>query len=104
MPRMVISSDFATFHVHDLDTGTVADFPLSELPMRVETFAWIAGHERRTFEHEDQVNIKAAELMGRLYDLLDESGYGGHALRVLLVRLLFILFARTCLLYTSPSP
>jgi hypothetical protein len=39
------------------------------------------------------VNIKAAERMGALHDLLKASGYAGHALEVLLVRLLFCLFA-----------
>jgi hypothetical protein len=42
---------------------------------------------------EDPVNIKAAERMGRLHDALKASGYTGHALEVLLVRLLFCLFA-----------
>jgi hypothetical protein len=42
---------------------------------------------------EDPVNIKAAERMGRLHDALKASGYEGHALEVLLVRLLFCLFA-----------
>lgn len=93
MPRIVISSDFERFIVRDLESGATYAFALEEFPERVEMFAWIAGHERRCFEHEDEVNVKAAELMGRLYDLLDDSGYGGHELRTLLVRLLFILFA-----------
>ncbi len=49
---------------------------------------------------EDPVNIRAAELMGRLHDELKASGYDGepgsperHALELYLVRLLFILFA-----------
>ncbi len=51
---------------------------------------------------QDPVNIRAAERMGRLHDALKASGYGqdegpnggpGHPLEVLLVRLLFCLFA-----------
>ena len=56
-------------------------------------FGWIAGYQRRGFAEEDEVSVHAAELMGRLYDLLDASGYGGHGLGVLLVRLVFIMFA-----------
>ncbi len=41
----------------------------------------------------DFQHVRAAELMGRLYDLLDASGYGGHDLDLLLVRLVFIMFA-----------
>ena len=39
------------------------------------------------------MNIKAAQRMGRLHDALKASGYSGHPLEVLLVRLLFCLFA-----------
>jgi hypothetical protein len=39
------------------------------------------------------VNIKAAERMGRLHDALKASGYSGHPLELLLVRILFCLFA-----------
>lgn len=92
-PRYVMSSDFASFLVLDLETHEYTEFPLDELPERLEMFGWIAGYERRAFAEESGVNVKAAELMGRLYDLLAESGYGGHDLNVLLVRLLFILFA-----------
>jgi hypothetical protein len=42
---------------------------------------------------QDPVNIKAAERMGRLHDLMKETGYFGYALEVYLVRLLFCLFA-----------
>lgn len=92
-PRYVMSSDFANFVILDLETRDYTEFPLDELPQRLEMFGWIAGYERRTFAEESEVNVRAAELMGRLYDLLAASGYGGHDLSVLLVRLLFILFA-----------
>ncbi|MBS0309231.1 MAG: class I SAM-dependent DNA methyltransferase, partial [Proteobacteria bacterium] len=39
------------------------------------------------------VNIKAAQLMGKLHDRLLAVGYAGHVLEVYLVRLLFCLFA-----------
>lgn len=93
MPKIIISSDFDRFVVRDLEADTTYEFALEDLPQRVEMFAWIAGHEKRHFNQESEVNILAAELMGRLYDLLAESGYADHDLRVLLVRLLFILFA-----------
>jgi len=92
-PRYVMSSDFQNFLVLDLETSEKIAFPLTELPQRLELFGWIAGYQRRSFAEEDEVNVHAAELMGRLYDLLDESGYGGHDLDLLLVRLVFIMFA-----------
>ena len=42
---------------------------------------------------QDRVNIKAAELMGKLHDRLKEIGYEGHPLEIYLVRILFLLFA-----------
>src|SRR5690606_6866740 len=47
----------------------------------------------RIYKDEDPVNVQAAERMGRLHDALKATGYEGHALEVLLVRLLFCLFA-----------
>lgn len=49
--------------------------------------------KKREFKEQDPVNIKAAEMMGKLHDKLEESGYEGHHLEVFLVRLLFCLFA-----------
>ena len=48
---------------------------------------------RRTFRDQDPVNIRAAELVGKLHDALFESGYRGHDLERFLVRTVFCLFA-----------
>lgn len=87
-----MSSDFQNFLVLDLETSEKIAFPLTELPQRLELFGWIAGYQRRSFAVEDEVNVPAAELMGRLYDLRDETGYRGHDLALLLVRLVLIMF------------
>lgn len=56
-------------------------------------FGFIAGYQKRTYQEQDPVNIKAAELMGKLHDKLKAIGYTGHSLELYLVRLLFCLFA-----------
>ncbi|MDO8318972.1 DNA methyltransferase, partial [Rhodoferax sp.] len=56
-------------------------------------FGFIAGYKALEIKPQDPVNIKAAERMGRLHDALKASGYTEHPLEVLLVRLLFCLFA-----------
>jgi len=53
-------------------------------------FKW---DEPLPFSEQDSINLRAAESMGKLHDLLRDSGYVGHDLEVLLVRLLFCLFA-----------
>jgi hypothetical protein len=93
MPKLVVLSDFGRFRVRDLDTGAETEFDIDDLAEKVELFAFLAGYQRREFKDQHEVNVKAAELMGRIHDALDGSGYGGHRLRVLLVRLLFLLFA-----------
>lgn len=93
LPKYILVSDFQRFRLYDLDTGAQNDFELGDFPNQVHLFGFIAGYEKRTYKEEDPVNIKAAELMGRLHDRLEEIGYTGHALELYLVRLLFCLFA-----------
>lgn len=93
LPRYILVCDFQTFHLTDLDTREETRFALSDLPRHVEAFGFIVGVEKRVFKDQDPVNIVAAELMGKLHDALKASGYDGHPLERLLVRLLFCLFA-----------
>ncbi len=93
LPRYILVSDFQRFRLYDLDTGAQNDFELGDLPNQVHLFGFIAGYKAQAIKAQDPVNIKAAERMGRLHDALKASGYTGHPLEVLLVRLLFCLFA-----------
>ena len=93
LPRYVLVSDFARFRLYDLDADQIHDVALAELYQHVRLFGFMAGYQTRSFGQEDPVNIAAAEKLGRLHDGLKEAGYAGHALEVLLVRLLFCLFA-----------
>lgn len=93
LPRFLLVSDFQNFELYDLDEGTQTKFALAELPKCVEAFGFVVGVQKRTFRDQDPVNIQASELMGKLHDALKESGYVGHDLERLLVRLLFCLFA-----------
>ncbi len=94
MPRYLLLSDFQTFELYDLEEGTESlRFSLSQLPDRVQAFGFIIGVQKRTFRDQDPVNIDASELMGKLHDVLAESGYTGHDVERFLVRLLFCMFA-----------
>lgn len=93
LPRYVLVSDFQRFRLHDLESGEQHEFTLKELHRNVRLFGFVAGYQSRAFKDQDPVNIKAAERMGKLHDALKDSGYTGHRLEVLLVRLLFCLFA-----------
>jgi hypothetical protein len=93
LPQIVIVCDFAWFRVHRLATGETVEFALKDLHKHIKLFGFVAGYKAQTIQPQNPVNIKAAERMGRLHDALKASGYTGHPLEVLLVRLLFCLFA-----------
>jgi hypothetical protein len=96
IPKYVLVCDFETFRLYDLEeTGEeeYVEFKLNEFVNHVELFGFIAGYQKKVYREEDPVNVKAAELMGKLHDRLQEIGYEGHPLEVYLVRLLFCLFA-----------
>ena len=92
-PRYQLLCDFQTFELLDRDTREEVQFSLADLPDQVENFAFIVGQRRRALREEDPVNIEASELMGRLHDALDESGYRGDDLERFLVRMVFCMFA-----------
>lgn len=92
-PRFVLTCDFQTWVLRDRDApGEPLRFPLKDLHKHITAFDFMLGR-RVTFGTQAGVTIKAAELMGKLHDALEESGYTGHDLEQLLVRLLFCLFA-----------
>ncbi|OGU31368.1 MAG: methylase [Ignavibacteria bacterium GWA2_35_9] len=93
LPRYVLVSDFELFRLYDLEENSLTEFKFSEFVNNVQHFGFIAGYQKHTFKEQDPVNIKAAELMGKLHDKLKAVGYEGHSLEVYLVRLLFCLFA-----------
>ena len=93
LPRYVLVSDFSKIRLSDFETGDEIEFALRDLHKHIKRFGFIAGYQAQVIKPQDPVNIRAAEQMGKLHDALKASGYEGHALEVLLVRLLFCLFA-----------
>jgi hypothetical protein len=91
-PRWVLTCDFQRWRLLDLETGTELKFHLQDLHKHISAFDFMLGR-KVSFETQANVTIKAAELMGKLHDALEESAYVGHDLEQLLVRLLFCMFA-----------
>lgn len=91
-PRWVLTCDFQNWNLLDLETGTELKFHLKDLHKHITAFDFMLGR-RVSFENQAGVTIKAAELMGKLHDALEDAGYTGHDLEQLLVRILFCLFA-----------
>ena len=93
LPRYILVSDFQTFELYDLEEDEHLSLALQDLPAHVEKFGFILGVQKRSFKDQDPVNIQAAELVGKLHDALEASGYRGHDLERFLVRIVFCLFA-----------
>lgn len=93
LPRYIIVSDFDNFVFYDLEENGERRFKLSQLPQNIELFGFIAGYQQQEIKEQDPVNIYAAEQMGVLHDKLKSVGYSDHDLEILLVRILFCLFA-----------
>jgi hypothetical protein len=93
LPKYILVSDFARFRLYDLEEDRQLEFELKDLYKNIKEFGFIAGYQKQVFKDEDPVNIRAAELMGKLHDKLKEIGYEGHPLELYLVRMLFCLFA-----------
>ncbi|MFN3457719.1 MAG: DNA methyltransferase [Novosphingobium sp.] len=92
-PRFILTCDFQRWNLIDLDdNGRELSFHLKDLHKHITAFDFMLGR-KVSFETQAAVTIKAAELMGKLHDALEASGYTGHDLEQLLVRLLFCLFA-----------
>lgn len=93
LPKYILVSDFENFRLYDLEDDNIVAFKLNELVSHVQHFGYLLGYQKKVYAAQDPANIKAAELMGKLHDRLEEVGYTGHPLEVYLVRVLFLLFA-----------
>jgi len=97
-PRFIIVTDFHTLLSIDTKTADTLDIPLLDLAKYYDFFLPWAGMEKTQIQNENPADIKAAERMGRLYDLIlednpAENESDRHRLNIFLSRLLFCFFA-----------
>ena len=55
---------------------------LKDLVNNVQHFGFMAGYIKRELKEQNPINIKAANLVGKMHDRLMEIGYTGHPLEV----------------------
>ncbi len=97
-PRFIIVTDYQTLLAVDTKIDDTLDIPIRELAKHFDFFLPWAGMEKSQIQSEKLADIKAAERMGRLYDLILEDNpveneADRHSLNIFLSRLLFCLFA-----------
>lgn len=94
LPEYIMVSDFKNIRIYRNRTGQVWTFKTSQLHEKVKIFSDLAGYKTSSEMPTDkEVDIKAAQKMAKLHDILKSHGYEGHNLEVYLVRLLFCLFS-----------
>ncbi|ANJ93395.1 DNA methyltransferase [Serratia plymuthica] len=96
--RFVIVTDFVRFVSWDTMSKERLDIGLDELHSNYGFFLPLVGMEKAIIPRETRADVKAAEKMGRLFDLIRihndlSQPQDIHALNVFLTRLLFCLFA-----------
>ncbi|WP_282412920.1 DNA methyltransferase [Pseudomonas sp. PS01299] len=96
--RFVIVTDFKELVAYDLKADERLETPFTELHQQYSFFLPLAGLEKSYTHSESVADVKAAEKMGRLFDLIRERNQitaveEVHALNVFLTRLLFCFFA-----------
>jgi hypothetical protein len=109
LPTFILISDFENFRLYDLEDNSergianekFTEFKIGDLVNNVQHFGSILGYSKKVYKEQDPANIKAAELMGKLHDRLEEIGYTGHPLEVYLVRILFLLFAEDTTIFNK---
>jgi len=94
LPEYIMVSDFDNIKLYRVTTEQEWKFKTNQFRKNVKLFADLAGYKAAVeIPGDEHVDIKAAEKMAKLHDILKSHGYEGHHLEVYLVRLLFCLFA-----------
>lgn len=93
LPKMIVVCDFNNFECFDTIKNTWSKFTLEQFPKHIKEFGFLNQLENETLAEEDPVNRKAAEAMAALHNELRDANFIEHELELLLVRLVFCLFA-----------
>ena len=98
--RFLIVTNFEEFLAIDLKSKQSLDIKINDLHKHVDFFLPLGGLEKSEILSENLADIKAAEKIGRLYDVILENNISlfksekhKHDLNIFLTRLLFCFFA-----------
>ena len=102
-PRWIVTCNFDEFRIYDQEKENQEDYvslTLDELPTQLHLLAFFVNRGNSRIEREKQLSVKAGELVGKLYSQLscqykniDTDEREQRSLNVLIVRLVFLLYA-----------
>ncbi|MGB4056831.1 MAG: type IIL restriction-modification enzyme MmeI [Alphaproteobacteria bacterium] len=107
-PRFMIVTDYKTLLAYDTKIKDTLDVELKDLPKHFDFFLPWAGMEKAQSKLENPADVKAAEKMAKLYDLIRQDNPDDfkdrealHRLNIFLSRLLFCYFAEDTEIFTN---
>ncbi|MCP1103244.1 type I restriction-modification system DNA methylase subunit [Aequitasia blattaphilus] len=100
-PRWIVLSNFEEFHIYDMNkpSGEPEVVLLENLPTEYYRLSFLTNQKKDNIRKEEEISIKAGDLVGKLYDGLIEqyhdktSAESLHSLNLLCVRLVFCMYA-----------
>jgi len=100
-PRWIITCNFREFLVYDMErpTGEPESILLKDLPEEYYRLQFLVEEKSEFLHREEQISIKAGDLVGKLYDAIlkqyihPENEESLRSLNMLCVRLVFCLYA-----------
>ena len=107
-PRWIITCNFQEFLIYDMEKpqGEPVQVLLEDLPDKFECLQFMIDTKKTSVSLEEQVSLKAGELVGKLYDALikeyinpDENSF--RSLNILCVRIVFCLYAEDAGLFET---
>ncbi|RAP43737.1 MAG: hypothetical protein BZ135_09110 [Methanosphaera sp. rholeuAM6] len=93
-PRYIIVSDFKNIRLIDFKNDChTEEIMIDQLREKIQLFKFIYSDGIKTTFKQEELNIKASEIIAQLHDVLEEDNYTGHYLEVFLIRIIFCLYA-----------
>ena len=100
-PNWIVVCNFQEFLIYDMEKpqGEPVQVLLEDLPDKFESLQFMIDTKKTSISPEEQISLKAGELVGKLYDAIlkqyknPESAETLKSLNILCVRLVFLLYA-----------
>lgn len=110
-PRWIVTCNFCEFLIYDMEkpTGEPDSVLLKDLPKEYYRLEFLVKTKSELLQKEEEISIKAGELVGVIYDELlkqyndPTNEHSLKSLNMLCVRLVFCLYAEDCGLFGSHS-
>lgn len=105
-PRFIILTDFKTLYSYDTKHDDTLNIEFKDLTINVDFFFPLAGIEKFEAPEEAKADVKAADKMAKLFELLSfdnplNTNEEVHNLNIFLTRLLFCFFAEDTNLFDN---